>query len=112
MADHTSTTTCPIHHIPGPDLAAMTVTDLWILFDAFEHLGEVAQLYTNQPRAWGTNAGKYIDTLWGRDLYRLHLAIADELVKREPMDSVEAKVREGALRRHQARLASSEPMAA
>jgi hypothetical protein len=111
MADNPSTTTRPIHHIPGPDLAAMTVMDLWILFDAIEHLGEVAGLYSNQPRAWGTNAGQYLDTLWGRDLYRLRLAIADELAKREPKDSIEAKVREGTLKRHRAQLALSEPIA-
>ncbi len=112
MADNSSTTNRPIHHILGPDLAAMGVLDLWILYDAIEHLGEVAGLYSNQPRTWGTNAGKYIDTLWGRDLYGLHLSIANELAMREPKDSIEAKVREGALNRHSARLALSEPIAA
>lgn len=80
-----------------PELATLSIHDLWCLGELFETLREAAMNFCNQPRLNDTSAADFADDLWGVHYAGICEDIYKEALQRQPANGNEAEWRAWAI---------------
>ncbi len=84
--------------IPAPDLAAMSIKELWCLQDLYQQLAAATGFFLNQPRFRG-QAYRHGDDVW-QGLCRTREDIVVEMQTRQPVNHFEVEARANVLLTH------------
>lgn len=84
--------------IPAPDLAAMSIRELWCAHDLYQQLAATAGFLLNQTRFKG-QAYRHGDDVW-QGLCFTREAIVEEMQTRQPVSHMEVEMRANVLLTH------------